>query len=175
MIEVRLAPPTTTELLVVNSARVSLSQSSTHLSDRDRNLIRFLYRQSHWTPFGHPQLSLLFMPDTRISNPANASRTTGSVALNADGLCIERGSLWYWLENYRSYGANASAIANLIAKHAPTLAAAAGIPPYAAPTAAEPVVEFAVSDAWVAERPYDRAPLSETALAETAAAGEEGV
>lgn len=86
------------------------------------------------------------------------------MALNADGICIERGSLWYWLENYRSYGTNASAVANLIAKHAPTLAAAAGIPPYVAPTAATPVVEFAVSDAWVAERPYDRAPLAHATL-----------
>lgn len=163
MIEVRLAPPTTTELLIVNSARVSLSQSSTILSDRDRNLIRFLYQQSHWTPFGHPQLSLIFTPDTPTSGP-KVIHTVGSTALHTNGLCIERGSLWYWLNNYRKYGTNADAIAQIIAKHAPSLAVAANLPPYTPSTESSTVVEFAVTDAWVADRIRDRAPLATATL-----------
>ena len=71
------------DLLVVNAARVSFSKESeweegddcrvirtmpdgrqvvtkNRLSDKDARLIRYLAKHEHWTPFGHPQITLHF-------------------------------------------------------------------------------------------------------------------
>jgi thymidylate synthase (FAD) len=45
-----------TDLTVVNAARVSLDKVSTELSERDIKLLNYLARESHWSPFGHPQI-----------------------------------------------------------------------------------------------------------------------
>ncbi len=155
MLTIQLAPPTTIELLIVNSARVSLSKSSTHLCANDRNLIRFLYQQSHWTPFGHPQLTLLYEPPRGWKPP----ESIGSARVLTDGLYVERGSLWYWVNNYTKYGENAPGIANQLAKHAPTLADVAGLPVYDTklPTG---VYDFELNDEWVASRVEQRAALA---------------
>jgi len=68
-----------TDLTVVNAARVSFSKESTWikkkiydyieeadehvlerdaLSDRDKKLISYLAEHNHWTPFGHPQVTI---------------------------------------------------------------------------------------------------------------------
>ena len=60
-----------TDLSVVNAARVSFAKEShwvggshpsfdpiTGLSDDDKNLISFLARHNHWTPFGHTAITL---------------------------------------------------------------------------------------------------------------------
>lgn len=44
-----------TDLTVVNAARVSFSKHSDVLDEKDAKLIRYLARNNHWTPFGHPQ------------------------------------------------------------------------------------------------------------------------
>ena len=51
------------DLTVVNSARVSFDKASTmgdkgELSDKDYNLIKYLAKHNHWTPFAHPQITL---------------------------------------------------------------------------------------------------------------------
>lgn len=60
------------DLTVVNAARVSMAKESEwewtefdtgwvgdrHLSKRDCGLISYLAKHKHWTPFGHPQISL---------------------------------------------------------------------------------------------------------------------
>lgn len=57
------------DLMVVNAARVSMAKEShwvitdddsmeLRLSERDQNLIRYLARHKHWTPFSHPQVQL---------------------------------------------------------------------------------------------------------------------
>ena len=46
------------DLLVVNAARVSFDKHSTELTESDIKLIKYLARNNHWTPFGHPQITL---------------------------------------------------------------------------------------------------------------------
>jgi flavin-dependent thymidylate synthase len=55
------------DLTVANSARVSFDTSSHFeidhggmpvLSDKDAKLIKYLAKHNHWTPFGHPQMTL---------------------------------------------------------------------------------------------------------------------
>ena len=50
------------DLTVANAARVSFAKRSElvdgKLSDRDCKLLGYLAANKHWTPFGHPQLSL---------------------------------------------------------------------------------------------------------------------
>lgn len=46
------------DLLVVNAARVSFDKRSTELTESDIKLIKYLARNNHWTPFGHPQITL---------------------------------------------------------------------------------------------------------------------
>lgn len=58
------------DLLVVNAARVSFAKESRWESDgdhapqvlsaKDAKLIRYLAKHEHWTPFGHPQITLHF-------------------------------------------------------------------------------------------------------------------
>src|SRR5579859_4076672 len=45
------------DLDVVNTARVSYGKVSTELTERDRNLIKFLMEHGHTSPFEHNQLS----------------------------------------------------------------------------------------------------------------------
>lgn len=47
-----------TDLTVVNAARVSFSKESPSLSEKDEALIHYLAKHEHWTPFGHPQVTL---------------------------------------------------------------------------------------------------------------------
>ena len=41
------------DLSVVNAARVSFGKAHKKLTDGDKNLIKFLAKHGHWTPFGH--------------------------------------------------------------------------------------------------------------------------
>lgn len=47
-----------TDLTVVNAARVSFHKQHDEFQDNDERLIRFLARNGHWTPFGHPHITL---------------------------------------------------------------------------------------------------------------------
>ena len=47
------------DLTVVNAARCSFDKQVVALSDKDRHLIKFLAKNGHWTPFGHPQFSFV--------------------------------------------------------------------------------------------------------------------
>ncbi|MGL5878190.1 MAG: FAD-dependent thymidylate synthase [Xenococcaceae cyanobacterium] len=40
-----------TDLSIVNAARVSFASSSDRLSDKDKNLIKYLIEHKHWSPF----------------------------------------------------------------------------------------------------------------------------
>lgn len=46
------------DLTVVNAARVSFSKHSDELDVSDVKLIHYLAKHNHWTPFGHPQVTL---------------------------------------------------------------------------------------------------------------------
>tara|TARA_B100001094_G_scaffold332432_1_gene404441 strand:- start:2111 stop:2815 length:705 start_codon:yes stop_codon:yes gene_type:complete len=46
------------DLTVVNSARVSFSSHKEEFGDKDENLIKYLAKHNHWTPFAHPQITL---------------------------------------------------------------------------------------------------------------------
>lgn len=48
------------DLLVVNAARVSFKKFKTTLDEGDIRLLNYLASHSHWTPFGHPQITLHF-------------------------------------------------------------------------------------------------------------------
>lgn len=45
-------------MLVVNAARVSFNKRKTVLDEADVKLIHYLAKNNHWTPFGHPQITL---------------------------------------------------------------------------------------------------------------------
>lgn len=46
------------DLLVVNAARVSFDKHKDEFGDDDNRLLSYLARNSHWTPFAHPQITL---------------------------------------------------------------------------------------------------------------------
>lgn len=46
------------DLTVVNAARVSFAKSSDEFGERDSELIGYLARHNHWTPFAHPHITL---------------------------------------------------------------------------------------------------------------------
>ena len=48
------------DLSVVNSARVSFGKRVERLSNRDIDLIRYLGKHNHWTPFAHTSITLRF-------------------------------------------------------------------------------------------------------------------
>ena len=61
------------DLTVVNAARVSFDNWHTEFDDRDekgsdRRLIRYLAKNNHWTPFGHPQIMLRITVPIFIAN-----------------------------------------------------------------------------------------------------------
>lgn len=47
------------DLLVVNAARVSMDKFKEEFGDGDSRLIKYLARENHFTPFTHPQITLL--------------------------------------------------------------------------------------------------------------------
>lgn len=46
------------DLTVVNAARVSMDKHKEELDTSDERLINYLARHEHWTPFGHPQVTI---------------------------------------------------------------------------------------------------------------------
>ena len=46
------------DTLVVNAARVSFKKEVKEFSERDERIIKYLAEHNHWTPFGHPQITL---------------------------------------------------------------------------------------------------------------------
>lgn len=46
------------DLMVVNAARVSFAKHSETFRNADNKLIHYLATHGHWTPFGHPQITL---------------------------------------------------------------------------------------------------------------------
>lgn len=161
MINLSAIPTANTELLTVNAARVSLSKRHSHLCDNDRSLIRFLYQHSHWTPFGHPQLSLKWQLGQTNMTTLLMNRTPGcETIVNKAGDVIERGSLWYWLKNKHLYGYLESDIANIIAHHAPITAEVAGLPPAHPRDHTKAISEFPITDAWVAADVKNRLKLA---------------
>ena len=55
--DVELIESMGTDLSVVNAARVSYRKAHTKFTDGDRNLLRFLKDNDHWSPFAHPTIS----------------------------------------------------------------------------------------------------------------------
>ncbi len=47
------------DLMVVNAARVSFSKRSSQFTESDERLLNYLARYKHWTPFAHPQITLI--------------------------------------------------------------------------------------------------------------------
>lgn len=54
---VRLVDSMGNDLSVVNAARVSYDKESAELDDRDRNLLNFLVREQHMSPFRHAAMT----------------------------------------------------------------------------------------------------------------------
>ena len=57
-----------TDLTVVNAARVSFDKHHELFTESDEQLIAYLAKQGHWTPFGHPHLQF------RIAAPIFVAR-----------------------------------------------------------------------------------------------------
>lgn len=148
----------TADLLVVNSARVSLSKRHSNLSETDPNLIRFLYRHSHWTPFGHPQLTLIWPTSTIDPVQVLLNQTPGSeTCILNNSIAVTRGSLWYWIQNRHLYGSFQPQIENIIARHAPVTAQIIGLPTFNPKIG---LYEFPVTDDWVAKDLKNRLNLA---------------
>lgn len=161
MIRIRELTPSSAALLTANAARVSLSKQHTHLLPTDRHLIRFLYRHSHWTPFGHPQIGLAWRSPSRQQQLAvKHGQTPGSHAVvDADGVWYERGSVWYWLKNRHLYGEYEEAIENLLAQQTPELAEILDLPAYSPEREHPLITPLKVTDAWVADNIEKRLAL----------------
>ena len=56
--EVELITHSGDDLLVVNSARVSMDKKHESIEDGDSGLINYLATHNHWTPFSHPQITI---------------------------------------------------------------------------------------------------------------------
>lgn len=155
---VSLPPTTDTELLVVNSARVSLLKSHSRLLENDQTLIHFLYRNNHWTPFGHPQLIIAYPKDAVNLSTLLLKASPGSErALFDDETLVERGSLWYWLKNKHLYGPYLeSIIDNKLWKEAPITASVACVTRPPRPD----FLDFQFDDSWVAEDVKNRLKMA---------------
>lgn len=46
------------DLLVVNAARVSMDKHHEEFMQNDKGLLNYLARHKHWTPFGHPSITI---------------------------------------------------------------------------------------------------------------------
>jgi len=56
------------DLMVVNSARVSFNKHKDKFTKQDERLIKFLAEHNHWTPFGHPTITV------RVKTPIFVAR-----------------------------------------------------------------------------------------------------
>lgn len=56
------------DLLVANAARVSFAKHKDQLGEDDERLISYLAKHNHWTPFGHPHITL------RVKTPIFVAR-----------------------------------------------------------------------------------------------------
>lgn len=56
------------DLMVANAARVSFNKHKDKLDDTDAKLISYLARHNHWTPFGHPTITV------RVKTPIFVAR-----------------------------------------------------------------------------------------------------
>ena len=66
--KVELVDKMGSDLTVVNAARVSFNKHHDELDTSDENLIKYLAKHGHWTPFGHPQMQF------RVSAPIFVAR-----------------------------------------------------------------------------------------------------
>lgn len=96
------------DLTVVNSARVSFAKESAWgptpgvMAERDKNLLAYLNRNGHWSPFAHPQMVFIReMPTDRLTEYlADQSHGFRRLIVRHRGgrtLFVERGSLWGYL------------------------------------------------------------------------------
>lgn len=74
------------DLTPVNAARVSFHVKSEKLTDKDRNLIRYLYTHRHWTPFGHARF-LYEVDSLKQTDPIYLAQFSSlpGVELSSDG------------------------------------------------------------------------------------------
>lgn len=56
------------DLTVVNAARVSLDKHHAEFQENDIGLINFLARNNHWTPFGHPHITVRITVPIFVAN-----------------------------------------------------------------------------------------------------------
>jgi thymidylate synthase (FAD) len=66
------------DLTIINSARVSFGKQKTELDDADKNLINYLAKNKHWSPFRHIQLQF------RIKAPEIVGRQFYKHIIGAD-------------------------------------------------------------------------------------------
>ena len=66
--KVELVDWMSTDLTVVNAARVSYAKTKTEFSPQDEKLIKYLADHEHWSPFGHASLQF------RIKAPVFVAR-----------------------------------------------------------------------------------------------------
>lgn len=111
--EVSLVQDTLSDLMVVNAARVSLAKHHTKFNpESDIKLINFLARNNHWTPFAHS--NLYFIVNWSDYNKelyfyrysSTAGRDIKIIESNDhyhSSRMLIRGSLYFWINNYRYF------------------------------------------------------------------------
>ena len=97
-----LIEDTSSDLTVVNAARVSMNKESvvfTYRKDKpkgsDEGLLGYLSNEDHWTPYSHPRETFIFSPK-HFRGEVSAEQRTGMVCKEIDGKLKVRHSLWGW-------------------------------------------------------------------------------
>lgn len=93
------------DLTVVNAARVSFGKHKDILEESDEKLIKYLAKHNHWTPFGHPQLTL------RIKAPMFVARQlfkhkVGLTENEVSRRYVSDAPEYYWPEKFRRAAPN---------------------------------------------------------------------
>lgn len=88
------------DLTVVNAARASFSKEKAQLDQKDEQLIDYLWRNKHTTPFRHPQLSLrvtapIFLARQLVKHQVGMSWSEESRRYITDTPQIWRNPVWH--------------------------------------------------------------------------------
>ena len=102
MMKAELIEDTSSDLTVVNAARVSMNKESvvfTYRKDKpkgsDEGLLGYLSNENHWTPYSHPRETFIFS-HKHFRGEVSAEQLTGMVCKEIDGKLKVRHSLWGW-------------------------------------------------------------------------------
>jgi len=87
------------DLLVVNAARVSMAKKSEEFTEKDKKLINYLAKHNHWTPFGHPHVTLHLKVPIFVARQLMRSNV-GIVYNEVSRRYVDEELEFWWPENF---------------------------------------------------------------------------